>query len=672
MLGNIGMKQPDADEYLGARAIKFQIFPGSGLKKTRPKWVLAGDLVETTKLFGRSVAAIEPLWIERLASHLVKRQYFEPHWEKDLAQVTASERVTLYGLPIVPRRKVHYGAINPAEARELFIREGLVRFNYNTKARFYEHNFELLLEIEELEHKARRQDFLVDDEVLFQFFDKRIPADVVNGAGFEAWRKTAETADPKLLFLDRDDLMTQAAGSVTLEQFPTYFKLAEARLPLAYRFEPGHALDGVTLTLPLHQLNRVNASVFDWLVPGMLREKITLLIKALPKPIRRLCVPVPDFATRMLTDLDRADRETPLLPQLSHAATRGTGQTITENDFASAELPAHLRMNFRVVDDAGQELAQGRDLIAIRNQLGEAAQLTFRESGDEAGPGIEKNGIIKWDFGDLPARLAFKRHGRNITGYPALVAEDESCAIRVFDTEYAAEESHRPGVVHLMRIELKEHVKQLPKAVPGFQQLAIQLRGLGNSDMLMEDLVDCICNRAFLGEDEAPRSKKGFDEQKTRAKVRLPSVRDAAVRALTEITAEYGVVAPLASKPGPVAQELKAQLARLVYAGFLSATPWEHLPRVPVYLKAIKLRLDKRVANPLRDSQRGDEVQAFEARYQAELEKWQREGRDTGPLLPVRWMMEEWRISLFAQELRTPYPISLKRLNKTWEEIVRR
>lgn len=365
--------------------------------------------------------------------------------------------------------------------------------------------------------------------------------------------------------------MTQAAGSVTQEQFPTYFKLAEARLPLAYRFEPGHALDGVTLTLPLHQLNRVNASIFDWLVPGMLREKITLLIKALPKPIRRLCVPVPEFATRMLTELDKADREAPLLPQLAHAATRGTGHSISEDDFAAAELPAHLRMNFRIVDDAGQELAQGRDLIAIRNQLGEAAQLTFRESGDEAGPEIEKSGITKWDFGDLPAKLTFKRQGRNITGYPALVAEAESCAIRVFDTEFAAEAAHRPGVIQLMKLELKEHVKQLPKAVPGFQQLAIQLRGLGNSDMLMDDLVDCICNRAFLGDDEAPRTKKAFDEQKTRAKVRLPSVRDGAVRALTEITAEYTAVAPLAHKPGPIAHELKAQLARLVYPALCPA-----------------------------------------------------------------------------------------------------
>ncbi|MDR3426418.1 ATP-dependent RNA helicase HrpA [Silvimonas sp.] len=674
LLGNIGMKQPDADEYLGARSIKFQIFPGSGLKRARPKWVLAGDLVETTKLFGRCVATIESDWVERLAMHLVHRQYFDPHWEKDQAQVVASERVTLYGLPIVARRRVHYGKINPVEAREIFIREALVRFNYNTKAKYHEHNFDLLVEIEELEHKARRQDFLVDDEVLFGCFDTIIPPGIVNGAGFEAWRKDAEKTDPKILFLNREDLMSRAAGMVTADQFPTHFKLAEARLPLSYRFEPGHVLDGVTLTLPLHQLNRVNASVFDWLVPGMLREKVTLLIKSLPKSIRRLCVPVPDFATRMLTELDKADHEAPLLPQLAHAATRGIGHPVSENDFQGTELPLHLQMNFRVVDDAGQELANGRDLVAIRAQLGEAAQITFRESGDDdSGSEIEKTGIVKWDFGDLPAKLTFKRQGRSITGFPALVPDGpDSCAILLFDTEHAAAAAHREGIVQLLRIELKEHVKQLQKSVPTFQQLALQLRALGNADMLMDDLVNCICNRAFLGDDEPPRSRKAFDEQKTRARAKLPSVRDGAIRALTEITNEYSAIAPLVNKPGPLGNAVKEQLDKLIFNGFMAATPWEQLPRLPVYLKAIKLRLDKRVANPQRDGQRAAEVTGFVNKWQSELEKWQREGRDTAKLLPMRWMIEEWRVSLFAQELRTPYPVSLKRLSKLWEELLRR
>lgn len=318
LLGNIGMKNPESDEYLGARGIKYSVFPGSCLKKNRPKWIVAAELVETSKLYARCVAAIEPEWVEKLAPHLVSRQYFDPHWEKDSAQVMAAERVTLYGLPIVNRRRVHYGRINPKEAREIFIREGLVKFNFVTKAKFNDHNLELLLEVEELEHKARRQDVLVDEETLFAFFDARIPADIVNGAGFEAWRKEAEKATPRLLFLTRDDLMQHNAASVTADLYPAAFKLNDAEIALTYRFEPGHALDGVTATLPLHLLNRVNHAVFGWLVPGLLREKITVLIKSLPKAIRRQCVPVPEFVTKMLAELDRADRQAPLLPQLMH------------------------------------------------------------------------------------------------------------------------------------------------------------------------------------------------------------------------------------------------------------------------------------------------------------------------------------------------------------------
>ncbi|UXY14419.1 ATP-dependent RNA helicase HrpA [Chitiniphilus purpureus] len=670
LLGNLGMKQPESDEYLGARGIKFNIFPGSCLKKSRPKWIVAGELVETTKLYGRVVAAVEPECVERLAQHLVKKQYFDPHWEKDAAQVVASERVTLYGLPIVNRRRVHYGRINPAEAREIFIREALVRFNYKTNAPFFDHNLDLLLDIEELEHKARRQDVLVDEDALFGFFDALIPPEVHNGTGFETWRKQAEAQHPKLLWLTREFVMSHSASGVTEAQFPTHFRLAESSLPLSYRFEPGHPLDGVTLTLPLHQLNRVNHAVFDWLVPGMLREKITMLIKSLPKAIRRMCVPVPDFATRMLTELDRADRTAPLLPQLAQAVTRGIGMPVDADAFDLSTLPVHLQMNFRVVDDGGQELAGGRDLVGIRAQLGEAAQLTFRDEAEDAG--IERSGLTKWDLGDLPEQLTIKRQGRKLTGYPALAPDGEACAIRLFDTAHAAREQHRLGVVHLLRLELAQHVRQLEKSIPDFQQLAIQLRALGNADQLLDDIVSAICNRAFLGEDEAPRSRKEFEEQKARAKVRLPSVRDAVISSLTEVVAQYTPLAAQLGKPGPLSAELKAQLSRLVFNGFLTATPWEQLPRLPVYLKAMRVRLEKRTQNPARDAQRAADVARWWERWEQELEKWRREGRDTTPILPVRWMIEELRVSLFAQELRTPYPISLKRLEKTWEALLRR
>ncbi|MDN3576153.1 ATP-dependent RNA helicase HrpA [Chitinimonas viridis] len=695
LLGQIGMKQPDEDEYLGARGIKFAVFPGSALKKARPKWVVSAELVETTKLYARCVAAIQPEWLEKLANHLVNRDYFEPHWEEGMAQVVASERVTLYGLPVVARRKVHYGSVNPVEAREIMIKEGLAGRRFNTRAAFWQHNEKLISEIEELEHKARRQDVLVDEQVLFDFYDQRIPADIVNGQGFDAWRKQAEKEQPQLLFLSRDDLMRHAGESITEQQFPPTLVLDGVVLPLAYRFEPGHPLDGVTVQLPLHLLNKVNGAAFDWLVPGLIREKITHLVKSLPKSIRRLCVPVPEFVTRAMVTLDKADHRAPLLPQLAHAVGRGIGQPVSIDEFDQDDLPGHLRMNIRVVDDAGQELAIGRDLVALRTQLGEAAQMTFREvaatpatpatkpgkgkaaAPDEPikpsthGPAVEKDNISSWDFGDLPGKLTFERHGAKLTGYPALVPHEAACAIRLYDTEAAAEQAHRAGVVRLMQLELKEQVKQLPKCFANFTQTALLLRSMADSDSLMDDLVACVCDRAFIGDDALPRSKKEFDNQKQRAKTRLPAVRDAAYRVLQEVATDQQQLQALLSKPVRLQSELKQQLSRLVYKGFLAATPWEQLPHLPRYLKAIKLRLEKYNANQARDAQRGEELAVLWARWESEQEKWRKLGRDPAPLAPFRWMLEELRVGLFAQELRTPYPVSVKRLNKIWEDLIK-
>ncbi|QDQ25523.1 ATP-dependent RNA helicase HrpA [Chitinimonas arctica] len=702
LLGQVGMKQPDEDEYLGARGIKFSIFPGSGLKKNRPKWVISAELVETTKLYARCVAAIQPEWLEKLADHLVNRDYFEPHWDEGMAQVTASERVTLYGLPVIARRKVHFGSIRPAEAREIMLREGLAGRRFNTRAAFWLHNEKLISEIEELEHKARRQDVLVDETVLFDFYDQRVPAEVMNGQGFDAWRKQAEKEQPQLLFLNRDDLMRHAGESITVQQFPPTLPLDGLELPLAYRFEPGHPLDGVSVQLPLHLLNKVNGHAFDWLVPGLIREKITHLVKSLPKSIRRLCVPVPDFVTRTLVTLDKADHRAALLPQLAQAVGRGIGQPVGVDEFDSGDLPGHLRMNIRVVDDAGQELASGRDLVSLRAQLGEAAQMTFREVAAQpakapapatakgskaagappagapaspkpaaAGPAIEKDGIVSWNFGDLPAKLTFERGGAKLTGYPALVPFEAACAIRLYDTEAAAEAAHRQGVVRLMQMELKEQVKQLPKCFANFTQNALQLRGVADSDSLMNDLVACVCDRAFIGEDALPRSQKDFDNQKQRAKARLPAVRDAAYRVLQEVGGEYQQLQAQLAKPVRLQSELKQQLSRLVYRGFLQDTPWEQLPHLGRYLKAIKVRLEKYNANQARDAQRGTDVAALWARWEAEQDKWRKLGRDPAPLAPFRWMLEELRVSLFAQELRTPYPVSTKRLNKIWEDLLR-
>lgn len=662
LLGNIGMKSMDGDDYLGARGIHFHIFPGSGLRKARPKWLIAGELTETSRLYARSVAVIQPEWVESLALHLVKRHYFEPHWEKTRGEVVASERVTLYGLNIVPRRMVSYGRIDPAEARQIFIREALANGQLNSNAPFFRHNQRLIREVEQLEHKARRQDVLVDEDTLVAFYDERLPAELCDTRSFDAWRESAERDDPQVLFLTREYLMQHAAENITEEQFPPTLDSDDGPLKLKYRFEPNHPLDGVTVDVPLAVLNRLPGARLEWLVPGMIREKLTLLIKSLPKQSRRACVPVPDFVTRFLAS--QPDQDTPILPQLTAFVRKATGLTLEATDFDPSALPTYCQMNIRVLDDGRQELGLGRDLLALQKQFGAAAQLTFRDSSAE----FERDDVQAWDVGDLPESIKFARGRQQLEGFPALCCEDERIALRLFDTAQAAESAHRRGVICLLQRELKEHMKQMQKGLPGFTQIALQLRGVANADALLDDAIQCICDRAFIGEDALPRSKKAFDEQKKRARTRLPAVTQAVTQMLNAIAAEYPKTVQMAErhKLGP---KLAIELRELVYPGFLLATPWSQLPQLPRYLKAKQLRMEKYAANSQRDGQRGAEVTALWNRWADKVAEL--DARDGAPerLRDYRWQIEELRVSLFAQELKTPYPVSVKRLEKSWQEL---
>jgi ATP-dependent helicase HrpA len=667
LLGNVGTKGEEAGEYLGARGIRFAIFPGSGLRKKQPRWVLAAELVETTRLYARLAARIEPEWVEASAGELAKRHYFDPHWEKERAMVAAWERVTLYGLTLVPRRRVHYGPINPAEAREVFIRGALVAGEYETRAPFFAHNRQLRKEIEALEHQARRRDVLVSDEAIYAFYDGVVPQGIVNGAGFEQWREQAERASSKLLFMTRDYLMRHAAAGITEAQFPERIRAGGVDLKLSYRFEPGHVLDGVTATAPLHLLNQLEAQQFDWLVPGLIREKVAALFKALPKQLRRHVIPPAQHVTAFLEEQDQGSRtkdQVALPVALARYVQRAAGEPVAPDVWDGAELPSHLRMNFRVVDDAGRELAAGRDLAGLKAQLGQAAQLTFAT----ADTGIEKTGIRAWDFGELPAEIAFTRGGRRLTGYPALADEGDSVAIKLFDTRTAAEGAMRGGVLRLGRLALKEQMRQLEKSLPGFTQAALLLRGLASPDELKEDLLTAIANRAILGEDELPRNDKGFEALKQRARARLPAVREAGCRLFVAIAEEYQRVTAARALPQPAA-DVRAQLARLVFKGFLSATPWERLHDLPRYLKAAQRRLDKYPHDPERDARHAVSIGELWKRYEERAAKLRRGGEADPRLEDYRWRIEELRVSLFAQELKTPYPVSFKRLEKRWREI---
>ncbi len=672
LLGNIGFRDGEADSYLGARGLRCHIAPGSSHRKRRPKWVMAAELVETARLYARCVAEINPDWIEPLARGLTQSHYSDPRWERRPAQVVAWERVSLYGLTIVPKRRVHYGPVNPEEAREIFIREALASMEFDTRAPFFAANQRLIREIEELEHKARRQDVLVDEHTLYAFYDARIPAGIVNGAGFEKWRQEAEQDNPKLLYLTREDLMRHAAAGITEAQFPETISLSpasggegEVNVRLKYRFEPGHPLDGVTATIPLALLNQLDPARAEWLVPGMLREKITHLVKALPKTLRRVCVPVPEFVTGFLEQV--AVGEGPLLPQLADHIQRRTGLKLAPSDWREP-LPAHLLMNLRIVDEGGRELATGRDWQRLQSQLGQAAQLTFRS----ASPDIEKSGLKQWDFGDLPEKLEFTRGGRRLTGYPALEDNGDSVAIKLFDTETAALESHRRGVCRLLRLELREQMRQLDKGLPGFNQYALPLRRVMNPDELREDMLAAIADRAFIGEDALPRSLAEFMASKQRARTRLPAVVEAASRLAQAIAAEIQpltqTLAGLPPAQARLKREVEEQFQRLLPRRFFSAMPWDRLQHLPRYLKALRLRLEKYPGAAERDARHAQAVNALWQRWETRIAAARKAGRVPPALEEFRWLIEELRVSLFAQELKTPFPVSVKRLERIWAE----
>ena len=669
LLGNIGFKDGESESYAGARGIRFYIAPGSTLKKTRPKWVIAAELVDTTKLYARCVAKIEPDWIEPLARGLTESHYSDPRWDRKMGMVNAWERVSLYGLTIIPKRRVHYGPINPVESREIFIREALANGEFDTRAPFFMANERLIAEVEELEHKARRQDVLVDEHQLFSFYDAKIPADIVNAASFEKWRTEAEKHNPKLLYLTRDDLMRHGADAITAVQFPEKILLDHVETPLKYRFEPGHVLDGVTATIPLALLNQLNPVQTEWLVPGMLREKLTYLIKALPKTFRRVCVPVPEFVTGFLESVDY-QFSTPILETLASYIQHKTTLKVSKDDWDLNDIPPHHLMNFSVIDDAGRELAMARDWNALKKQLGSAAQLTFRNTS----PDIEKTGLKQWDFGDLPQTLSFERDGLKVVGYPALEDEIESVSVKLFDTEREAVANLRKGVCRLMRFELKEQMKQLEKSLPNFNQYALTLRGVMSPEDLREDMLLTIADRAFIGEDDLPRTNDDFMKLKARARTRLPAVTQAVARQVQAIATEYQLLVNQQAKMPATVNRLKRdveqQIYLLVYKGCFSQTPWEHLQHISRYLKALRLRIEKHPANPDRDGKNAASVGQIWQKWQDKVSALQQAHHDIPQALQdFRWLIEELRVSLFAQELKTPFPVSIKRLEKTWAEM---
>lgn len=667
LLGHLGLKQEES-AYLGARDRTFYLFPGSGLFKKRPRWVMAAELVETSRLYARTLAKIEPEWVEGLAGHLLKRSYAEPHWEKRSAQVTATERVTLYGLPIVAGRRVNYGPLDPDLARDLFIRQALVAGEFHCKAPFFQHNRQLLAELEELEVRARR-DLTADEEALYRFYEARIPAGIYSGPSFDTWRKQAERDNPRLLFLDRAALLAAAGPVAGGERFPDHLDLDGLQLPLSYRFEPGAADDGVTLTVPLAAVNQVEPKRLDWLVPGLREERMAALLKSLPKTLRRHFVPVPNYVQALVEVLEPGRQS--LAAAMAEHLRRMTGVDIPDEAWNPAQIPTHLQMRLRVVDAAGQELAVGRDWEALQAQLRGEARTSFAALPT---PEFERERLRDWDFGALPAEVSFVRNGIQLRGYPALVAEaDGTLALRVLDGPARAEAATRAGLLRLIAWRLGAAYKALARDLPKLQSMTLHYVGLGTQEHLREDLLAAILGRAFLVQRPLPRDRAAFDALLEDGKTRLAAERVALCDMAAATLAAYHEVRRALLDDSPVWAEaladIRTQLSRLVYPGFLSQTPPEWLPHLPRYLRAIALRVQKLRQAPDKDRLRsGDIVRLWEA-CQRQLARNAEQERHDPELIRFRWLLEELRVSQFAQELKTVTPVSVKRLEEQWGKI---
>ncbi|WP_233271640.1 ATP-dependent RNA helicase HrpA [Paraburkholderia acidiphila] len=722
LLGNIGLKADDEPHYLGARSIKFHLWPGSALVKKAGRWVVAAELVETSRLYARCIAKIEPEWLEKVGAHLLKKSLSEPHWEKRAAQVSAFERGVLYGLPVYQRRRVAFGKQDPARARELFIRGALVEGEFDTKLAFFAHNRKLLADIEQLEHKSRRQDVLVDDELIYGFYDQAIPEGIYSGASFERWyrdevRKSGQPEDKlRLLYLSRDDLMRHEAAGVTTDLFPKRMTMSGAAMALTYHFEPGSPRDGVTLAVPLYALNQVDARRCEWLVPGMLKEKAQLLLKSLPQKLRRHCVPLPEYAAGFAERVGGERFGAGGLLEALIADVREQKQVALKSaDFKLETLPAHLFMNFKVIDEHGRQLAMGRNLAQLRAELGAQAQQQFQklasatalaalethaQGGDVAQSAQAERGasgnapqnsnaphtsapgdaapatalyenLTTWNFGKLPELLEIRRGGQTLFGYPALVDRGTHCDVEVFDSPEEAARIHRAGLRRLFALQLREPIRYLEKNLPGLREMAMQFMARATQEELRDQLVELALDRACL-QDPLPDDDASFHARKDEGRGRLSLLAQEIARLVGQILAEYASLAKKlvqAKAFGAPAADMQAQVDALISKRFILDTPYAQLVHFPRYLKGVALRIDKLRADPTRDARQAAEFQPLAQQYQRALS--QRGGVFDARLSEFRWLLEELRISLFAQELRTPMPVSVKRLYKVWESMQR-
>lgn len=669
LLSLLGSKDDEAD-YMGARNRRFWLFPTSTLFKRKPKWVMSAELVETSRLFARMNAKIEPQWIEPLAQGLVKRNYFEPHWEKSRAQVVAFEQVTLYGMIIVPRRRVHYGPLDAAVSREIFIREALVEGHFKTHAAFQKHNLALLEEVDQLEAKSRRRDILVDSETLFQFYDNLLPEDVYNGAGFESWRKKAEQASPQLLFLTKEYLMRQSASHVTENKYPASLLWEGLEYPLSYHFEPGAIDDGVTITVPVAAIKLLPKHRLEWLVPGMIFDKCVALVRSLPKTTRKNFVPVPDYVEGALESLQACDE--PLTEQLARQLLRMSGVRILEEQWQLDQLLPHLLMNIKVVDEKGKVLGQGRDQKALQQQFSSLAGEVTRQL--EKSP-LEQEGLLEFPQVELPEVLTRKAGGLTITSYPALIDDGSNVSVMLFDSLPAATAAHQHGVIRLIRMKVSSQLKFALSKMPKWSQTKLLTTGVINVKALEDDLQNFIVQWVYISEGEPlPRDEDAFNKLMEGGKAKIVPAAEKIDAVLFEsFTLAQNVQKRLKGKisfdQALALTDIKAQLARLFAPGFLLKAGQGWFTQYPRYLKAVEMRLDKLGQQINKDRVWTEELGIWQQKYDKRLEAHEKFAIVDEQLVLFYWMLEEYRVSLFAQQLGVKFPVSDKRLKKQWAEV---
>ena len=679
LLSHVGFRASGKErEYLGGRNSRFLIFPGSGLFGRQPKWVVAAELVETTRLYARQVAMIRPEWVESLAGHLVKHSWSEPHWEKRRGQVAAYERVTLFGLTLVPRRKVNFGPVDPAQAREIFIRSALVERDFHSRAPFWRHNLELIEYLEGLEQKARRRDLLVDEERIYAYYDRRIPEGIYSTPRFEKWLRGATRRQPKLLHMRLQDLLRPEAGEVSEQAFPDHLDVNGTPLPLRYHFDPGQPADGVTLRIPIGILNQVSEERCQWLVPGLLKERVIALMRGLPKSLRRAFVPIPDHAEACLRALQPGER--PLVQALGEQLKAMTGVHVPEDAWDESRLPDHLRMNFVLLDDDGRRLAAGRDLAALKRRYGNRGRGGFKGLAD---PSLEREGLRDWEVGELPASLTLERGGIRLQGFPALVDEGDSVALRILDSEAGAAAAHRAGVRRLLMLRLSREMRHLKKNLPGLQRMGLvharlpaAPEGLAQPRKpdLEAELTALILDRTFLDERPEIRDGGAFRQRVDQCRGELMGHAEEVLELVGRILERYQRVRQLLGEANRInwmatVADVGGQLDRLLYQGFLQQTPWRRLRHFPRYLQAIELRLEKLEHAAARDQKLLQQMQGAWHKWQQWDGKVRSSGRADPRIDELHWLFEELRVSLFAQQLGTDGPVSLQRIEKRWREL---